>query len=120
MCEGTIATKFEEASGDMAEITKAKTLLKHHRIIHRQGVDRCWNLMESPDKPYKCATAIGYEFDSTFQTLHGIPRRQCVLKNGRQDHLINSKALDDVFPETIVAQTKGAIESSSTMIPSRL
>lgn len=73
MCEGTIATKFEEASGDMAEITKAKTLLKHHRIIHRQGVDRCWNLMESPDKLYKCATAIGYEFDSTFQTLHGIP-----------------------------------------------
>ena len=137
ICEGSIATEFEEPSTEIANGNEEKALLQHHRKTHRQGVGRCSKKVESTRKLYEFAAAIGYGFGPTFQTLHGVSHsgdadaattvylgewKDKVSKDARitQEHLIHPTTLDGVFQGTIVALTKGATESSSTMVPTRI
>lgn len=137
ICEGSIATEFEESSTEMANGNEEKALLQHHRKTHRQGVGRCSKTVESTRKLYEFAAAIGYGFGPTFQTLHEVSHsgdadaattvylgewKDKVSKDARitQEHLIHPTTLDGVFQGTIVALTKGATESSPTMVPTRI
>ena len=137
ICEGSIATEFEEASTEMSTGNEEKALLQHHRETHRQGVSRCSKMVESTRKLYEFAAAIGYGFGPTFQTLHGVSHsgdvdaattvylgewKDMVSKEARitQEHLIHPTTLDGVFQGTIVALTKGATISCPTMVPTRI
>lgn len=137
ICEGSIATEFEEVSAQMPSGNEEKALLQHYRKIHRQGVGRCRKEVESTRTLYEFAAAIGYGFGPTFQTLHGVSHsgdadaattvylgewKNKISKGARttQEHLIHPTTLDGVFQGTIVALTKGATESSPTMVPTRI
>ena len=137
ICEGSIATEFEEASTEMANDSEKKALLQHHRKIHRQGVGRCRNMVESTRKLYEFAAATGYGFGPTFQTMHAVSHsgendaaatvylrewKDKVSKDAQitQNHLIHPTTLDGVFQGTIVALTKGGTESCPTMVPTRI
>ena len=137
ICEGSIATDFEEGPGDLTYVNEKEALLQHHRKTHRQGVGRCKNVVESTRKMYDFAAAIGYGFGPTFQTLHAVSHsgdadaattvfmgewKDKVSKMAQitQKHLIHPTTLDGVFQGTIVALTKGGTESSPTMVPTRI
>lgn len=137
ICEGSIATDFEEVPAEMANGDEENALLQHRRKIHRQGVVRCRTMVESTRRLYEFAAATGYGFGPTFQTLHGVSHsgdadaaatvylgewKDKVSKGARitQEHLIHPTTLDGVFQGTIIALTKGATESVPTMVPTRI
>lgn len=136
ICEGSIATEFE-TSAEVADVNEQSTRLRHHQETHHRGVGRCKYVVESTAKLYEFASAIGYGFGPTFQTLHGISHsgdtdavatvclgawKDKVSKNAQttQQHLIHPTTLDGVFQGTIVALTKGGAEISPTMVPTRI
>ena len=137
ICEGSIATEFEEVSADTANVDERKALLEQRRQVHRHGVGRCGKTVESTRKMYEFAAAIGYGFGPTFQTLHAVSHsgdtdgattvhlgewKDKVSRNAQitQEHLIHPTTLDGVFQGTIVALTKGGTENCSTMVPTRI
>ena len=138
ICEGSIATEFEDvSSADTANVDEQEALLQQRRQIHRRGVGRCGKMVESTRKMYEFAAAIGYGFGPTFQTLHAVAHsgdtdgattvylgewKDKVSKYAQttQEHLIHPTTLDGVFQGTIVALTKGGTESCSTMVPTRI
>ena len=137
ICEGSIATEFEEVSAEIANDNENLALLQHRRKIHRQGIGRCRKMIDSTRKLYEFAAATGYGFGPTFQTLHAVSHsgdtdaaatvylgewKDKVSKEAQitQEHLIHPTTLDGVFQGTIVALTKGGIENSPTMVPTRI
>ena len=136
ICEGSISTEFE-VSTNMADVNEEKAILQYRQEIHRQGIGRCRKEVESTQRLYEFAAAIGYGFGPTFQTLHAVSHsgdtdaattvyhgewKHKVSKNAQitHEHLIHPTTLDGVFQGTIVALTKGGTENSPTMIPTRI
>ena len=136
ICEGSISADLEICT-NIANVNEENAMLQHHQEIHRQGIGRCRKKIESTQKLYNFAAAIGYGFGPTFQTLHAVSHsgdtdaattvylgewKQKVSKTARitQEHLIHPTTLDGVFQGTLVALTKGGTESSPTMIPTRI
>ena len=136
ICEGSIATEFE-VSNEVANVNEQSAMLQERRKTHHQGVNRCKYMVESTRRLYEFASATGYGFGPTFQTLHAISHsgdtdaattvylgewKDKISKVAQvtQEHLIHPTTLDGVFQGTIVALTKGGTESSSTMVPTRI
>ena len=136
VCDGTITTEYKD-SNQTANVDEKMAMLQHHRRIHRRGSDRCQYRVESIRKLYEFASATGYGFGPTFQTLHAVSHSRStdaattvylgewkdkVSKDAQitQEHLIHPTTLDGVFQGTVVALSKGGTESSPNMVPTRI
>ena len=136
VCDGSIETEYEDPS-QTANVDEKMAMLQHHQRIHREGSGRCQYRVESVRKLYEFASATGYGFGPTFQTLHAVSHsgstdaamtvylgewKDKVSKDAQitQEHLIHPTTLDGVFQGTVVTLSKGGTESSPTMVPTRI